>query len=207
MAFQKYSGLTAERARRSATADALHCRARPSARRPPPTPARSSRSTSRSSCCSSSIDGRTEWIFNTSTGNGKPYDEEDQNTPGEVAEGVAITRTGCTTSTGSARGLVGGRPRQDLPAEVLRRRRRRPRLEQRAQLSRLARLRAGQRAGDGLHLGDEPDADGHPGLGPRRRSDPAWPSSLRRRAHASGRSAAVRHARSRGRTASRAACT
>ena len=62
---------------------------------------------------------------------------------------------------------MGGRPRPDLPAEVLRRRRRRPRLEQRAQLPGVARLRAGDHPGDGLHLGDRPDADGHPRLGPR----------------------------------------
>ena len=30
------------------------------------------------------VDGRTQWIFNTSTGNGQPYEEEDQNTPGEI---------------------------------------------------------------------------------------------------------------------------
>jgi peptidoglycan hydrolase-like protein with peptidoglycan-binding domain len=39
-------------------------------------------------------DGRTVWIFNTSTGNGQPYEEEDQNTPGEVQTGVSITRNG-----------------------------------------------------------------------------------------------------------------
>jgi peptidoglycan hydrolase-like protein with peptidoglycan-binding domain len=38
--------------------------------------------------------GRTVWIFNTSTGDGQPYTEEDQNTPGEVQEGVSVTRNG-----------------------------------------------------------------------------------------------------------------
>lgn len=38
--------------------------------------------------------GRTVWIINTSTGDGKPYEEEDQNTPGEVQTGVSITRNG-----------------------------------------------------------------------------------------------------------------
>jgi peptidoglycan hydrolase-like protein with peptidoglycan-binding domain len=38
--------------------------------------------------------GRTVWIFNTSTGNGQPYEEQDQNTPGEVQIGVSITRNG-----------------------------------------------------------------------------------------------------------------
>ncbi|MET0325649.1 MAG: peptidoglycan-binding domain-containing protein, partial [Ilumatobacteraceae bacterium] len=40
------------------------------------------------------VDGRTQWIFNTSTANGQPYEEEDQNTPGEIQKGVAITPDG-----------------------------------------------------------------------------------------------------------------
>jgi Putative peptidoglycan binding domain/L,D-transpeptidase catalytic domain len=40
------------------------------------------------------IDGRTEWILNTSTGNGEAYEEEDKNTPGEVITGVSITPNG-----------------------------------------------------------------------------------------------------------------
>lgn len=38
--------------------------------------------------------GGTVWIFNTSTGDGQPYIEEDQNTPGELQEGVSVTRNG-----------------------------------------------------------------------------------------------------------------
>jgi peptidoglycan hydrolase-like protein with peptidoglycan-binding domain len=38
--------------------------------------------------------GRTVWIYNTSTGDGQPYTEEDQNTPGEVQTGVSVTRNG-----------------------------------------------------------------------------------------------------------------
>ena len=38
--------------------------------------------------------GRTVWIYNTSTGDGQPYEEADQNTPGEVQAGVSITRNG-----------------------------------------------------------------------------------------------------------------
>jgi peptidoglycan hydrolase-like protein with peptidoglycan-binding domain len=38
--------------------------------------------------------GRTVWIYNTSTGDGQPYTEADQNTPGEVQTGVSITRSG-----------------------------------------------------------------------------------------------------------------
>jgi len=40
------------------------------------------------------VDGKTQWIFNTSTANGQPYEEEDQNTPGEIQRGVAITPNG-----------------------------------------------------------------------------------------------------------------
>jgi hypothetical protein len=39
-------------------------------------------------------DGRTVWVYNTSTGDGLPYEEQDQNTPGEVQTGVSITRSG-----------------------------------------------------------------------------------------------------------------
>jgi len=40
------------------------------------------------------IDGRTEWILNTSTGNGEEYTEEDKNTPGELISGVSLTPSG-----------------------------------------------------------------------------------------------------------------
>jgi lipoprotein-anchoring transpeptidase ErfK/SrfK len=40
------------------------------------------------------INGRAEWILNTSTGNGQPYIEPDKNSPGEFQEGVSITRNG-----------------------------------------------------------------------------------------------------------------
>ena len=40
------------------------------------------------------IDGRTEWILNTSTGNGEEYIEPDQNTPGEFITGVSLTPSG-----------------------------------------------------------------------------------------------------------------
>ena len=40
------------------------------------------------------VDGRTEWILNTSTGDGQPYEEPDQNTPGEIARGISLTPSG-----------------------------------------------------------------------------------------------------------------
>jgi lipoprotein-anchoring transpeptidase ErfK/SrfK len=40
------------------------------------------------------VDGRTEWILNTSTGNGEEYEEPDQNTPGETIKGVSLTPNG-----------------------------------------------------------------------------------------------------------------
>ncbi len=38
--------------------------------------------------------GVTLWALNTSTGNGEPYSEPDQNTPGEIATGIALTPDG-----------------------------------------------------------------------------------------------------------------
>ena len=40
------------------------------------------------------IGGRTEWVLNTSTGNGETYTEFDQNTPGEMITGVSLTPDG-----------------------------------------------------------------------------------------------------------------
>ncbi len=39
-------------------------------------------------------DGETLWTLNTSTGNGLPYEQVDENTPGEIATGVALTPNG-----------------------------------------------------------------------------------------------------------------
>lgn len=39
-------------------------------------------------------DGVTQWILNTSTGSEVPYEEPDQNSPGEVQIGDSVTRTG-----------------------------------------------------------------------------------------------------------------
>ncbi len=40
------------------------------------------------------IDGKTQWVFNTSTGSGNEYTEEDKNTPGEFVTGVSLTPDG-----------------------------------------------------------------------------------------------------------------
>jgi peptidoglycan hydrolase-like protein with peptidoglycan-binding domain len=40
------------------------------------------------------VNGRTDWVLNTSTGDGLPYTEPDQNSPGEVISGVSITPDG-----------------------------------------------------------------------------------------------------------------
>lgn len=40
------------------------------------------------------VNGKTEWILNTSTGNGQEYTEEDKNTPGEMITGVSLTPSG-----------------------------------------------------------------------------------------------------------------
>ncbi len=40
------------------------------------------------------VDGKTQWAFNTSTGNGQTYTEPDQNSPGETITGVSLTPNG-----------------------------------------------------------------------------------------------------------------
>jgi peptidoglycan hydrolase-like protein with peptidoglycan-binding domain len=45
------------------------------------------------------VDGKTVWTLNTSTGNGKAYTEEDQNTPGEFITGVSLTPSGLHSVT------------------------------------------------------------------------------------------------------------
>jgi lipoprotein-anchoring transpeptidase ErfK/SrfK len=40
------------------------------------------------------VDGKTQWVLNTSTATGKEYAEEDKNTPGEIQTGVSITPNG-----------------------------------------------------------------------------------------------------------------
>ena len=54
------------------------------------------------------VDGRTQWVFNTSTGSEVPYVEVNQKDPTKVEEGTRSRRPGCTTSTVSAR-RAGGR--------------------------------------------------------------------------------------------------
>jgi peptidoglycan hydrolase-like protein with peptidoglycan-binding domain len=91
IAFQKYSGLKASGEVDRATAEAL------------------TNATRRAEASASDVslveidkgqqllfivdDGRTMWVFNTSTGNGKPYREVNQNT-GRIEEDVAITPNG-----------------------------------------------------------------------------------------------------------------
>jgi lipoprotein-anchoring transpeptidase ErfK/SrfK len=40
------------------------------------------------------VDGKTQWVLNTSTATGQPYSEEDKNTPGEIQTGISITPDG-----------------------------------------------------------------------------------------------------------------
>jgi len=92
MAFQKYSGLEASGRVDQATADALS----------------NGRLRGHGAADAGTLveidkdrqllfvigDGRTVWIFNTSTGDGEPYEEPDRNSPGETARGVSITPSG-----------------------------------------------------------------------------------------------------------------
>ncbi len=92
MAFQKYTGLDASGKVDQATAGALSASTvRPVARADSGTLVEIDKS---KQLLFFVIDGRTEWILNTSTGNGEEYTEEDKNTPGEVITGVSLTPDG-----------------------------------------------------------------------------------------------------------------
>ncbi len=92
MAFEKYMGLEADGKVDQATADALTAiTERPRARANSGTLVEVDKG---KQVLFFVIDGRTEWILNTSTGNGKEYTEEDKNTPGEMISGVSLTPSG-----------------------------------------------------------------------------------------------------------------
>jgi peptidoglycan hydrolase-like protein with peptidoglycan-binding domain len=92
MAFEKYMGLDADGRVDQATADALTTMTqRPIARANSGTLVEVDKS---KQLLYFVIDGRTEWVLNTSTGNGKEYTEADQNTPGEFITGVSLTPDG-----------------------------------------------------------------------------------------------------------------
>ena len=92
MAFEKYMGLDADGRVDQATADALTTMTqRPIARANSGTLVEVDKS---KQLLYFVIDGRTEWVLNTSTGNGEEYTEPDQNTPGEFITGVSLTPDG-----------------------------------------------------------------------------------------------------------------
>jgi len=92
MAFQKYAGLDADGRIGQATADALTVQTmRPVARANSGTLIEVDKT---KQLLFFVVDGKTEWILNTSTGNGKEYTEADKNTPGEFITGVSITPDG-----------------------------------------------------------------------------------------------------------------
>jgi lipoprotein-anchoring transpeptidase ErfK/SrfK len=92
MAFQKYMALDASGKVDQATADALSAMTtRPVARANSGTLIEVDKA---KQVLFFVIDGNTEWILNTSTGNGEEYTEEDKNTPGEMITGVSLTPDG-----------------------------------------------------------------------------------------------------------------
>jgi peptidoglycan hydrolase-like protein with peptidoglycan-binding domain len=92
MAFQKYYGLDADGSLGDDTAAMMNVvTERPRARADAGTLAEIDKS---KQLLFFVVDGRTEWIVNTSTGSEIPYDEPDKNTPGERQTGDSITRTG-----------------------------------------------------------------------------------------------------------------
>jgi lipoprotein-anchoring transpeptidase ErfK/SrfK len=95
MAFQKYFGLTTDGVLGDETAAVLSAvTQRPIARADAGTLIEIDKS---KQLLFFVIDGKTEWILNTSTGSEVSYDEPDQNTPGERQTGDSITRTGLHT--------------------------------------------------------------------------------------------------------------
>ena len=114
------------------------------------------------------VDGRTQWIFNTSTANGLPYEEEDQNTPGEIQKGVAITPDGLhhvnrERPEGWWEGDLGQiyRPKYFVGGVAVHGSNSIPNYPASHGCVRVS------VPGHGLHLGDRHDADADPGLGPR----------------------------------------
>jgi peptidoglycan hydrolase-like protein with peptidoglycan-binding domain len=92
MAFEKYLGLDADGQVDQRTADALTAMTqRPVARANSGTLVEVDKA---KQLLFFVIDGRTDWILNTSTGNGEEYTEPDQNTPGEMISGVSLTPSG-----------------------------------------------------------------------------------------------------------------
>jgi len=92
MAFQKYMGFDASGSVDQRTADGLTSMAlRPIARANSGTLVEIDKA---KQLLFMVIDGRTDWILNTSTGNGEEYTEEDKNSPGEMITGVSLTPSG-----------------------------------------------------------------------------------------------------------------
>ncbi|MET0909475.1 MAG: L,D-transpeptidase family protein, partial [Ilumatobacteraceae bacterium] len=92
MAFQKYMGFEASGKVDQRTADALTSMTlRPYARANSGTLVEIDKS---KQLLFFVVDGRTDWVLNTSTGNGETYTEEDKNTPGELITGVSLTPSG-----------------------------------------------------------------------------------------------------------------
>ena len=92
MAFQKYMGFDASGKVDQRTADALSTMTlRPYARANAGTLVEVDKA---KQLLFFVVDGRTDWILNTSTGNGQEYTEEDKNTPGETISGVSLTPSG-----------------------------------------------------------------------------------------------------------------
>ncbi|MET0910691.1 MAG: peptidoglycan-binding domain-containing protein, partial [Ilumatobacteraceae bacterium] len=92
MAFQKYMGFESSGKVDQRTADALTSMSlRPYARANSGTLVEIDKS---KQLLFFVIDGRTEWVLNTSTGNGEEYTEEDKNSPGEIVTGVSLTPDG-----------------------------------------------------------------------------------------------------------------
>ena len=179
MAFQKYVGLPADGDVDDDTAAAPLQRHR-AGPRATPTPARWSRSTRRASCCSSSSTGARSGSSTPRRATARRTRRRTRTRPARLVKGVSLTPDGLhkvnrERPEGWWEGDLGQiyRPKYFVGGVAVHGSNSVP------ELPGVARLRPGHRAGDGLHLGDRPDADEHPRLGPRRTSRSERPAAGR----------------------------
>ena len=116
------------------------------------------------------VDGRTQWVFNTSTGSEVPYVETNQKDPiegrvvGDSVTPVGLHNVNRERPQGWWEGDLGRiyRPKYFVGGVAVHGSNSVPNYPASHGCVRVT------VPGDGLHLGCRPDADEHPGLGPRR---------------------------------------
>ncbi len=103
--------------------------------------------------------GQVRWVINTSTGNGEAYDSPSGGT------GIARTPTGAVLGRAGDRRAARGPAGHPVPAQVLPRRHRHPRLGQHPRPPGVARLRPGDQPGHGHAVEQRRRRARHSGVG------------------------------------------